>query len=84
MGSGSSSGKVQNINKGTQMPSVSQPRPPSSPSRLDEPVFKPISSKPKVHNHRRSAPDDEFTLDSNIEEYSSIWDPTTRVKIFIL
>ncbi len=72
MGSGSSrKGKVQTFNKGNQ---VSGDIPNGYVSRTNSPVFVNTSSKRQTVTQ-----DDTFQLDPNIEEYSSVWDPDTKV-----
>jgi hypothetical protein len=84
MGSGSSSTKVQKVDKSIQIPSASPTKPSLflSPSKSYEPLFKHISPQP--NKRRTSFYEDVFELDPNIEDYSSIWDHDTKVCYYIL
>jgi hypothetical protein len=75
MGSGSSRNKVEKFDKGIQ---ASGTKPDRFTSPTSSSLFKQTSSKPV--KQQVLTQDDTFQLDPNIEEYSSVWNPDTKVR----
>jgi hypothetical protein len=83
MGSGSSFSHVDTFDKAIQMPPVSENNPRQrTPSESYDRVFVRAPKKPK--ERRMSSLENEFELNSNIEEYSIIWDHDTKASISFL
>lgn len=73
MGSGSSNTKPKQANKSVQVVPIVED------SRAQSPLFRSVSKviPPKVQS--QSYADDRFHIETNIEDYSSIWDHETKV-----
>lgn len=81
MGTGSSC-CVKKFDKSNQTGSQTTliPKPPESlPSKSHEPVFVRVPKQTNRQQQRASAQGSLFELDTNIEEYSAIWDYDTKV-----
>lgn len=75
MGSGST--KVKQVNKSIQVPSATEPQHP--PKKPPSPVFIHVKKQPPPPPKPQSDFDDKFYMETNIEDYSSIWDQETKV-----
>lgn len=73
MGSGSSNAKPKQANKSVQASPVGED------PRTQSPVFRhvPRGIPPKVRSQSYS--DDKFHIETNVEDYSSVWDHETKV-----
>jgi hypothetical protein len=84
MGSGSSKTKVQKFDEGNQtdpVPGFGKPPITNSSSQVPPKTQEPIRVPPQAKTNKSRVPvqDDLFKLDTNIEEYSTIWDQDIKV-----